>query len=70
MLQGKIHAAMRWISERSKGSVLLPSDDVTVTVNGKKRSVPVTEALIKAKAPSLSPSSLFYSSGTVFITSA
>lgn len=54
MLQGKICAAMWWISERSKGSVLSPSDDVTVTVSGKKQSVPVTEAL-KQKHPHSHP---------------
>lgn len=45
MLQEKVRAAMRWLTERSKGSVLLPSDIVSVKVNGKESTLSVLDAL-------------------------
>ena len=45
MLQGKIRSAMRWLTERSKGSVLFPTDTTTIVVNGNETTVPVIEAL-------------------------
>jgi hypothetical protein len=50
MFQGKTRAAMRWLTSRSKGSVLLPNDMTSVKVNGTNKSVSVFEAL-KMKHP-------------------
>ena len=54
MLQGKIRAAMRWLTERSQGSVFLPNNQVTIMVDGMRQQVPVTEAL-KLKYPQSHP---------------
>ena len=54
MLHGKVRAAMRWITERFKGSVLLPDDCVSVKIDSTERSVSVVEAL-KLKHPSPYP---------------
>ena len=48
MLQGKVRAATRWLTERSKGSVLLPTDTVS------SGSLSVVDAL-KLKHPSPHP---------------
>uniref|UniRef100_A0A1X7SXG4 Reverse transcriptase domain-containing protein n=1 Tax=Amphimedon queenslandica TaxID=400682 RepID=A0A1X7SXG4_AMPQE len=51
MLQGKVRAAMRWLTDRSKGSILSPSDKVTMSVNGARCETTVIDAL-KSKHPS------------------
>ena len=58
MLQGKVRAATRWLTERSKRSVLLSTDTVS---NGSGKNLSVVDAL-KLKHPLPSPphsSSLF-----------
>ena len=51
MLQGKVRAAVRWISEHSKGNVLLPSDQTEIQgPQGDIIKVSVLEAL-KMKHP-------------------
>ncbi len=46
-----LRAASRWITERSKGSVLSPNDQVIMSVEGTEQSIPVVTAL-KLKHPS------------------
>lgn len=58
MFQGKIRAAMRWLTDRCKGSVLLPTDLVATNIDGKEISIPVVEAL-KLKTSSALSTSLF-----------
>ncbi len=50
MLQGKIKAAVRWLSENAKGGILHPMEMVDSKVNGKVVKIPVWEAL-KNKHP-------------------
>lgn len=64
MLQGKVSSATRWITERSKGSVLLLSDTTSTISNSIESSLSVVDAL-KLKHPLSSPS-LLYSSLTLF----
>jgi len=46
MLQGNVRAAVRWITERSGGGVLMPSDLTEVShPNGKKSSMTVFDVL-------------------------
>ena len=54
MLLGKIRAAMRWLTNRSKGSVLSPNDQVPSTTNSTTTSISVLEAL-KQKHPQPHP---------------
>jgi hypothetical protein len=54
MLQGKIRSAVRWLTERSKGSVLNPNDKVTVSTEDGNESVSVVEAL-RSKHPQSHP---------------
>ena len=54
MLLGKVRAAMRWLTSRSKGHVLSPSDTTSITVNGQIKQVPVID-ILKSKHPSLHP---------------
>ena len=55
MLSGKVRAAMRWLTERSKGHVLLPSDSVSMSIDNSMQSMTVIEAL-KYKHPPNHPS--------------
>ena len=58
MLQGKVRAAMRWLTERFKGHVLDPNDQVTLHINGQDTTVNVIKALqLKHPAPVLPHSS-------------
>ena len=52
MLLGKVRTAMRWLTSRSKGHVLSPSDTTSITVNGQIKQVPVID-ILKSKHPSL-----------------
>uniref|UniRef100_A0A1X7SEZ1 Uncharacterized protein n=1 Tax=Amphimedon queenslandica TaxID=400682 RepID=A0A1X7SEZ1_AMPQE len=52
MLQGKVRAAMSWLTDRSKGSILFPSNKITMSVNGARCETTVIDAL-KSKHPSL-----------------
>ena len=54
MLLGKVRAAMRWLTSRSKGHVLSPSDYTSITVNGQIKQVPVID-ILKSKHPFLHP---------------
>ena len=56
MLRGKVRAAMRWLTERSKGHVLDPNDQVTLHINGQDTTVNVIKALpVKASSSSTIP---------------
>ena len=50
MLLGKVKAAMRWLSDESRGRVLLPTDTIQVQTNGQIDSISVLDAL-KLKHP-------------------
>ena len=50
MLSGKVRAAMRWLTERTKGSVLHPNDTIEMIVDNNKQQLSVIEAL-KVKHP-------------------
>ena len=54
MLLGKVRSAMRWLTSRSKGHLLTPTDTNSVTINGDTQSVPVIDAL-RVKHPSSHP---------------
>ena len=60
MLQGKIRSAMRFLTERSKGHVLHPHDNVKIKVIGQDKSVKVIDALQqKHPSPKLLTRSLY-----------
>ena len=44
MLQGELSVAMRWLTERSKGQVLQPNNQVRLVIDGQEKSVSVIEA--------------------------
>ena len=50
MLLGKVKAAMRWLSDESRGRILLPTDTIQVQTNGQIDSVSILDAL-KVKHP-------------------
>ena len=54
MLQVKIRPAMRWLTSRVKGHVLLPDNTITVDVDGIAQSTSVVDAL-KLKHPTSHP---------------
>ena len=45
MLQDNIRAAVRWLTERSKGNVLLLTDSVKLKTGESEKSVSVIDAL-------------------------
>ena len=58
MLFGRVRAAMRWLTSRSKGHVLAPTDVVSFPVNNSVQSMSVIDALkTKHPQPSLPHSS-------------
>jgi hypothetical protein len=54
MLQGKVRAAVRWLTERSKGHVLRPTEQIKMIIDGQEKSISVIEAL-KLKHPAPKP---------------
>ena len=60
MLRGNIRAAVRWLTERSKGNVLLPTDSMKLKTGDSENSITVIDAL-KLKHPAPHPHILLHS---------
>ena len=60
----KGQTAMRWLTERSKGRVLFPSDSVTMSIDNSKQTMSVIDALKYKHPPSHSPYSTTLSSSS------
>ena len=58
MLLGKTRAAMRWLTERSKGRTLFPSDTITLSIDNSMKTMSVIDALKHKHPPSHLPLSL------------